>query len=374
LAEFKLIILKQYFLLAVLISVTYILAGCDMPEKKKLSSETFLDLSGKWKFSIGDDSSWASTMYNDLNWEEINVPSTWENQGFHGYNGFAWYRKSFSLPADFQNSNLYLHLGFIDDVDETYVNGYLVGVSGGFPPYFLTAYSALRKYYVPNHIINRSNNLIAIRVYDTQLEGGMIKGEIGINNISQDKNWNISLDPDINLSTVWRFKTGDNLLWKEEDFDDSDWKTIFVPSFWEAQGFKWYDGFAWYRIQCYLPDLFSGVQLVLLLGKIDDIDQTYVNGKLIGSIGDWNFDTVPENFNANNEWETFRGYYVPFGVLKSGQKNTIAVRVYDGFIDGGIYDGPIGLITQERYVAYLKNKKELNQRFDSYLDLILNVN
>ena len=357
-----------------IISITLFIAGCNMPEKREFSSDMYLDLSGRWKFSIGDDTTWATPMYNDLNWEEIQVPSTWENQGFHGYNGFAWYRKSFNLPADFQNSNLYLHLGFIDDVDETYVNGYLVGGSGGFPPYFLTAYNALRKYYVPNHILNRSNNLIAIRVYDTQLEGGMMKGEIGLSKIVRDKNWDTSLDPDINLSTVWRFKTGDDLLWKEEDFDDSDWKTVFVPSFWEAQGFKWYDGFAWYRIQFYLPDIFKGEQLVLLLGKIDDIDQTYLNGKLIGSVGNWNFDTVPDDFNANNEWETFRGYYVPFGLLKTGQKNTIAVRVYDGFIDGGIYDGPIGLIKRERYIAYWKNRRETIQRFDSYLDSLINVN
>jgi sialate O-acetylesterase len=335
-------------------------AECDMPEKGERTTGTFLDLSGEWKFTIGDDTSWASPLHNDFYWEEIQVPSTWENQGFHGYNGFAWYRKSFNLEADFKNSDLYLHLGFIDDVDETYVNGYLIGVSGGFPPYFLTAYNASRKYFVPNHILNRGRNHIAIRVFDTILEGGLIKGQIGLSKIIRDKKWRTTLDPDLNLSTAWRFKTGDNLSWKEENFDDSDWKTIFVPSFWEAQGFKWYDGFAWYRTQFYLPDIYTGEQMVLLLGKIDDIDQTFVNGKLIGSIGDWNFDTVPESFNNNNEWETFRGYYLPSGLLKAGQKNTIAVRVYDGFVDGGIYDGPIGLITQERYVEYLKNKRGFN--------------
>lgn len=60
-------------------------------------------------------------------------------------------------------------------------------------------------------------------------------------------------------------------------------------------------------------------------------------------------------------------------MLKASEKNTIAVRVYDAFIDGGIYDGPIGLIKQERYIAYWKDKKETNQRFDGYLDSLINA-
>ncbi|MEJ2495328.1 MAG: hypothetical protein P8Y79_13480 [Ignavibacteriaceae bacterium] len=43
--------------------------------------------------------------------------------------------------------------------------------------------------------------------------------------------------------------------------------------------------------------------------------------------------------------------------MKAGEENVISVRVYDGMVDGGIYDGPIGLITQEEYTAYWKNRK-----------------
>ena len=98
--------------------------------------------------------------------------------------------------------------------------------------------------------------------------------------------------------------------------------------------------------------------MVLLLGKIDDIDQTYVNGTLIGSVGDWNFDVVPINFNQNYEWTTVRAYYIPDNTLIPGKENTIAVRVYDGYLDGGIYQGPIGLITQEKYLKYWNNRKD----------------
>ena len=64
--------------------------------------------------------------------------------------------------------------------------------------------------------------------------------------------------------------------------DDNYWKEIFVPAYWEVQGYKNYDGFAWYRKSFVLPEKYSGIKLVLMLGMIDDIDQTYINGTLIG--------------------------------------------------------------------------------------------
>ena len=99
--------------------------------------------------------------------------------------------------------------------------------------------------------------------------------------------------------------------------------------------------------------------MVLMLGKIDDIDQTFVNGTLVGSVGDWNFNVVPTNFNQNYEWDNFTcviTFLIMF--LLAGKENTIAVRVYDGFIDGGIYQGPIGLITQEKYSKFWNSQKD----------------
>jgi hypothetical protein len=52
---------------------------------------------------------------------------------------------------------------------------------------------------------------------------------------------------------VARFQTGDNLLWKEKDFDDSNWAEIKTNLPWERQGYNGYDGYAWYRIRFSLP-------------------------------------------------------------------------------------------------------------------------
>ena len=56
------------------------------------------DLNGMWKFSIGEREEWTSTNYDDSEWESIKVPAPWEEQGFNGYDGYAWYRKTVTVP------------------------------------------------------------------------------------------------------------------------------------------------------------------------------------------------------------------------------------------------------------------------------------
>lgn len=335
----------------------FFLAGCfelrNSPPPPNIEVDEILSLSGNWKFSIGDDSNWLKVDYDDSDWEQIEVPSSWENQGFHGYNGYAWYRKSFSFPTNASSKNIYLHLGYVDDVDEVYFNGQRIGISGGFPPYYQTAYNAYRKYFVPSELMNRDGeNITAVRVYDAEMEGGIISGEIGLYRTKGE------LSPDINLTGTWKFKIGDDSSWSEESLNDSQWNDILVPAHWEVQGFKDYDGLAWYRKSFTIPSDYSEEKLILLLGKIDDIDQVFLNGKFIGSTGIWNENETPTRFNQSNEYLELRVYFIPEGILKKDEENIISVRVYDGFRDGGIYEGPVGLITQTNYREYWQSKKD----------------
>lgn len=331
------------------------------PKLKTASEKEVLNLSGRWKFSLGDDAKWKDEKFDDSKWEKIFVPSSWENQGFHGYDGYAWYRTSFKLSSDLKDKQLYLVLGYVDDVDQTFINGKLIGLSGGFPNSsgtsgkiigvsdgypnsYRTAYNAFRKYYIPTEYLNNEKeNVIAVRIYDDELEGGIMSGNIGI------YIYEGGFEPDINLSGIWDFKVGADSSFLKEDRSITDPAKLMVPAHWDIQGYNDYDGFGWYKKSFFLPKDFKGKDMILVLGKIDDIDQTFVNGFLVGSTGKWNFKDVPQEFNDNEEYLINRVYSVPQKLLKIGKENTIVVRVYDGFQLGGIYDGPIGLISQENY-------------------------
>jgi len=97
--------------------------------------------------------------------------------------------------------------------------------------------------------------------------------------------------------------------------------------------------------------------MVVVLGKIDDIDQVYINGTLVGSTGNFPSRTNLRAYTSQ-EFDAFRGYYVPAGLLKKGQKNIIAVRVLDTGGIGGIYEGPVGILTQTKYIDYWKKLKK----------------
>ncbi len=338
-------IIEIFFILLVL---AILITGCDTNENNATESKEtsgwkqVINLAGEWKFSVGDNPKWSATNTYDGNWEKILVPSSWENQGFHGYDGYAWYRKTFGLPYDSKDNFLYIFLGYVDDVDQVFINGQLVGFSGSFPPDYSTAYDKFRRYPIPKNILKFGQlNTIAVRVYDDQLEGGITSGDVGI--YTQGKVFKNSVE----LVGTWKFNTGDSLLWKEGNYNDSSWSNIIVPGYWEPQGHPDYDGFAWYRKTVFVPDNFKNEKLILVLGKIDDLDEVYINGKLVGSTGNMNnLQDLGENYLK------LRGYYLSNDVLQYGAKNVIAVRVYDGFRDGGIYEGPAAIVPMNDFTEY----------------------
>lgn len=312
--------------------------------------ERIVNLNKNWKFAIGDYQKWASPKFNDDDWERISVPSEWENQGFQGYDGYAWYRTEFTLDAIYDEDNIYLNLGYIDDVDEVYVNGVLVGFSGTFPPNYWTAYNAKRIYNVPRELIKfDKNNTIAVRVYDAQLGGGIVSGDIGIY-VNQNR-----IAVEFDLSGIWDFKIGDNSDWSRKDLNTPDWISTMVPGFWRHIGYSEYDGFAWYRKKFYF-NMDENQHYILVLGKIDDLDEVYLNGTLVGSTGD-----LQNKHIEGLEYRKLRVYYLTDFNLKENENNVIAVRVYDGRQDGGIYEGPIGIIKRKTFQKYIEQEKTRNK-------------
>jgi sialate O-acetylesterase len=309
-------------------------------------------LEGQWKIELGDNPAWAAADFDDRTWAKIDVPSAWEDQGFPGYDGYAWYRVKFEVPSEWKEETLFLRLGHIDDVDEVYVNGRFVGFQGSFPPGYVTAYDVPREYYLPwQYLKPGRDNVLAVRVYDNELTGGIVHaGYQRFIGIYSDPTMII---PDHSLIGEWKFMPGDRQEWANPDYDDNAWHAAFVPAYWETQGFRGLDGFAWYRTSFRVPPKLAGQTLILLLGKIDDADQAYLNGTLIGKTGIM----PPGQFRiGSDDYQNLRAYTMPASALSLNGENTLAIRVFDGFLHGGIYSVPIGITTRERYLDWSKKK------------------
>lgn len=330
-----------------IISIALISALIGYGQKKTRS----VDLRGQWKFNIGDNREWSNYNYDDEKWGDLFVPSRWENEGFGGYDGFAWYRKTINFSPRDESDYHVLELGYIDDADEVYFNGVLIGKSGSMPPLYRTAYDSYRKYFIPNELIKYGKNVIAVRIYDKSHDGGLLKGQHGIY-VRED------LPSDIMcLNGIWKIKHEDDINFAEEQYDDYDWQDIMVPAFWKSSRDRSFtkmffnvEEIAWYRKSFNLPGyLYEDENLVIILGRIDDFDEVYLNGYLIGSTNDG------KSYGESNSYREVRRYNLPVKYLKKYDKNVIAVKVTDIGTDAGIYEGPI-TISNKKISDILINK------------------
>lgn len=143
------------------------------------------------------------------------------------------------------------------------------------------------------------------------------------------------LFPYLDLSGDWLFQEGDDVSWSKPDLDDSGWQKVQLPAHWEDHSNYTADNvFGWYRKKVFIPAEWKGHDLRFPLGKIDDTDASYLNGVKIGQTGEF-----PPHFQGF--WDKPRLYDVPAGVVKFGQENVIAIRVFDASGGGGLYDGPL---------------------------------
>lgn len=125
----------------------------------------------------------------------------------------------------------------------------------------------------------------------------------------------------------WISKMRSDTQYASFSFDDSKWKTVVLPTNegWEKEGWVGLDGSVWFRATFDVDENFNDEQFVINLGKIRDVDFTYINGKLVGT-----------GEGANN----IRIYNFNSSLLKKG-RNVIAVQVLNFNDKGGFVDKTI---------------------------------
>ncbi len=134
----------------------------------------------------------------------------------------------------------------------------------------------------------------------------------------------------ISLPKESKFKFGDNPEWANPIFNDGDWTIQEL-----GKSFRKDSSYCWYRIKIVIPSNLKttkGKGLKLNLGKIDDADQTFFNGKLIGAMG-----TMPPNYTT--QWDKSRIYTIPEREVQWDKENVIAVRIYNLVGGMGMWTG-----------------------------------
>ena len=134
---------------------------------------------------------------------------------------------------------------------------------------------------------------------------------------------------------AWLKKVTANTAYAAVGFNDSAWPTMKLPTpnGWEATGLPGLDGALWFRITFELPKAWVGKDIIINLGKVRDMDITYINGKKTGSI---------DSTNA------LRKYTIKAADLKEG-KNLLAIQIINPNDKGG-FVGPKS--DQQPYVIY----------------------
>ncbi len=107
--------------------------------------------------------------------------------------------------------------------------------------------------------------------------------------------------------------------WQSPETQTGDWKSIDLPGAIERVEPD-FDGIMWFRREVEIPEAWAGKELVMRLGNIEEMDETYFNGERIG---------------ATPFTRIKRAYTIPAAHVKAGRA-VITVRVYDRNRDSGM--------------------------------------
>jgi hypothetical protein len=134
------------------------------------------------------------------------------------------------------------------------------------------------------------------------------------------------------LPRTWRFRAdpdrrGARAGWQKPGAEVGEWRDLEIGRFWDEQGVRCL-GEAWYRLTWEVPavTLPKDARLLLWFGAVDEQATVWVNGKKVGG----------HNEPPDLGWDKRFAVDVT-GALKPGQPNTIAVRVRNDALAGGIW-------------------------------------
>jgi beta-galactosidase/beta-glucuronidase len=139
--------------------------------RPQLARTAWMNLNGPWQYAIlpkSQESAPASFAGNIL----VPYPAESALSGVQktvGKDNVLWYKRTFSLPANFRNKNVLLHFGAVDWQTDVYVNGKHAGThQGGYDPFSFDITALLKK---------SGAQEITVKVWDPSDDGPQPRGK-----------------------------------------------------------------------------------------------------------------------------------------------------------------------------------------------------
>jgi len=208
------------------------LQGIDLANFESLQKEKVNTvLAGRPNKDNGLELNFNKLGFDDSYWKTIKSQKMWEDQGYRGFNGIAWYRKTIELDKKQSESDIVLSLGKIDDYDICWVNGVEVGKTN--------LYTIDRIYNVPSSILKEGKNVIVLKITDTGGGGGMYSPAKDV--------YLTSGKTKISLAGDWKIKFTEITL-ESNSFTPNDYPTLLFNGMinpilpYGIKGAIWYQG------------------------------------------------------------------------------------------------------------------------------------
>jgi sialate O-acetylesterase len=109
------------------------------------------------EYDVGISNHWASPVVDDSDWKAVHVPGAFQELGLADVPCVCWFRKEIVLPDPLPAGSASIHLGWVEKMETTYINGHQVGISSWA--------DHNRDYDISAGLLKPGTNLVTLRIF-----------------------------------------------------------------------------------------------------------------------------------------------------------------------------------------------------------------
>ena len=148
-------------------------SGCDAQEFQARKLKDYESVQREWLNELGfvapdEAPDWTLAGYNTKDWQNVEVPATWNETEVGDYLGTVELRYEFRTLPGWTKKTTLLNLGPIDEMDIVWINGIQVGSHLN-----IYDWAANRTYEIPPGVLKKGKNTLAVQVANTSGVGGI---------------------------------------------------------------------------------------------------------------------------------------------------------------------------------------------------------